>query len=134
MIDRLIPSVLLSKEARNFYVHKLFISIAVSIACMLFYIYPYHDFMSIFMNSMYELPMLLTLFAPFSWIIDFQTKKIRAAHWVSLIFHFLFGLVYASLDYYVSNSIHFFLLVMGQALLFWLFTRIFPIKYRIILY
>jgi hypothetical protein len=41
IIDRLIPSNLLSKEARDFYIHKLWISAAVSIACMIYYFFQY---------------------------------------------------------------------------------------------
>jgi hypothetical protein len=82
IIDRLIPSVLVSKEAKDYYIHKLWISVAVSIATVIYYFFQYPYFEFSFLNGISELPMtlplLLTLVAPLSWIIDFQTKKIRA--------------------------------------------------------
>ncbi|MCH5583583.1 hypothetical protein MK805_01180 [Shimazuella sp. AN120528] len=132
IIDRFIPSFLVSKEAKDFYIHKLWISAAVSIATVIYYFFQYPYFEFNFMNGISELPMtlplLLTLIAPLSWIIDFQIKKIRASHWISLIFHLLLGLVYAFLDYFVSHSMELFILIMGQVLLFWIFTRIIPAK------
>lgn len=132
IMDRLVLAHLFSKEAIDFYIHKLWVSIAVTISTVIYYFFQYPYFEFYFLNGISELPliisMLLTLFAPISWLIDFQTKKLNAYHWVSLIFHLLLGFVYASLDYFVSYSMEVSFIIIGQVLLFWLFTRIIPMK------
>lgn len=134
VMDRLVFAPLFSKEAINFYIHKLLVSIVVTTATVIYYFFQYPYFEFYFLNGIYELPLiisiLLTLFAPLSWIIDFQSKKTNSYHWVSLIFHLLFGFIYAGLDYYVSHSLEVSFLIIGQVLLFWLFTRIIPMKLR----